>query len=513
MKQLVLVGTALVMAAMLMFSCNKNRYDFEHLESAQGSGLWKLPIGTMEVSLDTILNQLVASNTLLSTDDNGDIQIAYGFPMNNLIKGSSLLTIGTFNASEDFTFPNPFVGVPISPVDTTVYFRQVIGISADSATIEMGMVKSGRLVQTLISNLENIREVRMSSPDILKPNGDSLSTTGNVVDLAGCTFRLRDPVTQEVDTAFVLNYAIRFEMTGINVPDYELRTIIGMDDIKLQELVGRIDSYIQEYTYDTAFKLPSKLEGQMTLVGGKMQVLERNTFGNLDAMLRITRGEFYGGGATPSQVFSSYPVVMDVEPTPTFIDIAPNGPVSIGINTKHEAFGVDMAFDLNPSSNNRLVHIYDTSSLSIRFDAAIPMRFTSDGVYYLDTIDLNLNNLKAPEILKEIQLSVHFDSKIPFNLDAQLFTLDSLTGVKTDSLIMQPLHIGGAFDGHAVQSDAVISVTKDRLANMVASKQLAMRFKIDTENHPAQLKLHQGQGLKVMLKADVIYGNDDSQNN
>lgn len=512
MKKLVLMGTALVVAAMLMFSCNKNRFDFEHLESAQGSGQWKLPFGTLQVSFDTILNQLIANNELLTTDDDGQIQIVYGFPL-TLLSGLNLLNIGTVNSTASTSFANPYPGVPMEPIDTTIYCTHVVTMEADSLTIETAVVKSGILKRYLYSNLENVSQVLMSSPDIHMPGGDTLHTTDSEVDMAGMTINLRNPMTGEVDTTFLVRYAITYQMTGIPDPDYEITTEVVLEHVKLKELTGYLDNEVYEYTKDSTFQLPSNLFGQMTLVGAKMRILEKNTFGNLVGRLRFSRAEFYGGGAPSAPVFDHYPYDMTVVESPTFINIAPEETIHVTMNSKFNAYGVDLSFDVNPFGKNNLIHIYDTSMISMKFNAVVPMRFNSSGVYYLDTIDVNLGNIETPEILKEILLHLNFDSQIPFNLGAQLFTLDSITGVKTDSLLVQAMHIGGSFDGSHVQSVAQISVTKERLAHLIASKKLAMRFGIDTEAHDVDLKLNEGRTLGVTLKGDVIYGTDDNGNN
>ena len=106
MKRFVFLGTALTLIVMLMFSCNKNRFELDHLESAQGSGQWKLPIGSMHVSTMDVLNQL-GENNLISQDAAGNLLIRYSFPMENLIEGYTMLNLGTFNSSATFTFDKP----------------------------------------------------------------------------------------------------------------------------------------------------------------------------------------------------------------------------------------------------------------------------------------------------------------------------------------------------------------------------------------------------------------------
>ena len=62
MKKIVLLGTALVVTAMLMFSCNKNRFDFDNLESINVSGQWNLPLGSANISLGDLLTMMMSAH-------------------------------------------------------------------------------------------------------------------------------------------------------------------------------------------------------------------------------------------------------------------------------------------------------------------------------------------------------------------------------------------------------------------------------------------------------------------
>jgi hypothetical protein len=101
-----------------------------------------------------------------------------------------------------------------------------------------------------------------------------------------------------------------------------------------------------------------------------------------------------------------------------------------------------------------------------------------------------------------------FDSEMPLNLHAQFYTLDPDTEQITDSLVMNPLHIAASFTGKPVHTEARISVTQNRLKNLVDAKKLMMRFDIDTDNKDAVLNIK--NGLTISLKADVIYGGEEN---
>ena len=504
------MGTALALTGLLMFSCNKHRFDLDPNNlSVTGSGQWKLPIGTMHTTVKSLLDQM-GENNFVSYDSQGNLQVSYSFAMDNLIQGSTFLTLGSTNSNFTTGFANPFSGVPMTPIDTIFRFKQQMNLTGDSTSIETAVIKSGQLTMRLVTNLGNISEVVFSSPDLIMPNGDTLCAITNdidlVVDLAGARYNKHDPATGEADSTFVLHYAIHYQLTGIQDPDYEVTSVIHVQNVKFREISGYVDSFRYEFSYDSAFKLPlDNIQGQLNIIGANVRIQEKNTIGNLHAELFVNNAEFYGGDATPSPLFDHYPYVLEVQESPTYSDIMSQD-LNIGLDTRFNAFRFDGTFDLNPSSQDNLIHVYDTSSLGMKFNAVVPMRFNTPGVYYLDTIDLNMSEISVVEYIEEILLTMLIDSEMPFNLDAQFYTLNSQTGHITDSLLVNPMHIGGSFSGQPVRTDAQISVTQDRLNHMVHADKLVMRFSVDTDNHDVILNLD--NGLTVTLKADLIYGGE-----
>ena len=503
MKKRLLIGVVMAMVALLTVSCNKNRFDFDNLSSVEGSGHWKLPIGSVNTTLRNVFSQL-AEDGLISYDNEGNLQITYHFEMDNVIKGSNFLTLGTYNFSTDISFENPYVGVPLpEPIDTVYYFRQLLEITTDSATIETAVIKSGSLLLTVMSNLGNVTEVVMSSPDITMPNGDSLHTTNNEVDLAGATFRLHDE-NGVVDSTLVLNYAIHYQMDGLNDENYEITTIVGLNDIKIQELTGHINEFVYEFELDTSFMLPvDNVSGELKLVGAEIGINEKNTFGNLYAQMLINYAEFYGDNVAPAPIFHNYPFMVNIVPSYTYTTALSEGSLDIDITTGHNAIRLAGLVDFNPLGADRLVSIYDTSVLGLTVDARIPMQFNIPGVAYRDTFDISFESIDITDFINEVDLHIGFDSELPFNISAQLYTLDSITGRVTDSLLVNELEIDGSFDGRPVMTETVASITHERLNSLFASRQMVMRAAINTGGNDILINLDNGLGLT--LKADVIY--------
>ena len=508
---------ALVLTALLFFSCNKNRFDFSEMDTIEGSGQWKLPVGHANVSLNDLMSQF-GDNDMVSYDDDGNLQITYQLPPFNVFKGSDFLNLGTLNFSTEQHFPNPFPGISIHPIDTVFRFKQEIQLSADSAGIESAIIKSGELMLTFgNTNLGHISQIDFSSSGIIEPNGDTLvrhfnGVNGNTVDLAGASFYLHNPVTGLADSTLVLNYAIHYQMTGIDEPEYTFEAIVGLIRIELQEISGYIGGFQYEFEKDTSFSLPlNNIEGQVKLIGADVKINEKNTFENLYASLRIIQADLYGGGAAPYAIFGSDPYVIQVIPSNEFVNVLPEETLDLQVDTRYNSLRLYALMDFNSSDATQVVKIVRQSSLDMEVDAVIPMRFNIPGIYNIDTLDITLSEISAPELVEEIRLNVDFESEMPFNLQGQLYTINAYTGQVTDSLMTTPMHINGSFDGSPAKSTAVISITRDRLRHLMASDQLIMRFGVDTDGNDVMLNLD--NGLDMTLKADVFYGGTLDVNN
>ena len=504
MKRRLILGVVLALTAVLMLSCNKNRFDFNHLESVEGSGQWKLPIGTAHTTLGDVLTQF-NDNGLISPDEDGNLQVAYSFQLNNLIKGANFLSLGSLNFSTTFEFDNPLPGIvlPVA-IDTMVHLSQEIRIDADSATIESAVVKTGTLNFVFHQNFGQIDSIVISSHDITMLGGDTLRSTMEEIDLAGATFRLHDE-NGVADSTLVLNYDVYYKLSGSEVPKFELQTLIGLNNLKLQELSGYVDQFVYDFALDTALSLPlGNLQGELDLVGTKISIKEKNTFVNFRAILGIEQAEFYGANAGSSPLFNHYPYVLDIIPTNTFYNIMDEETLNINYKTDYYGFRFNGSIDFNPAGTESLIVIYDTSSISLGVDAVIPMRFNIPNVTYVDTLDLNLNDISAPELVEKIVLNIMFESEMPFNLSAQFYTFNSKYGVVTGTLLDNELVINGSFDGAPVPSEANITLDHDLLKKLLEADKLIMRYAVNTANQDVNLNLDNGLGLT--LKADVFYG-------
>ena len=500
MRRWFVTGMALAIVAVLAFSCNKNKYDFNHLEAVEGSGQWKLPIGSAYFTLEQVLSQL-NDNDLVSSDENGNLLLRYRFAMDPIIQGTDVMSYNDAEYAVSFQTSNPYQYVLETPIDTMVSFDQFVELRSDVAALQSAVIKTGTVYFRMESNIGHFSEIVLRSNDIFDADGRPFERAVEMgemseVDLTG--------IRIETDSANVLRftYEIHYQMYDLLEPEYRFEAILGMRDFCIGSLSGWLKSYEAPFVLDEPFSLPvNKVVGSLKVIDTRLKIQARNSF-DLTARLKVDTAELCGDAVAPSLLLDHYPAIYDIAFTDAMTDLL-DEKLMLEVSSDHHRIYASGSFTFNPGGMENLVTVYDTSSIGVAAEAVVPLQFNIPGVTYLDTIVLNLSGSDYPELIKEVILHIAFDSEIPFNLKAQLFTMDSVTGQVTDSLLASDRFIAGSFDGQPVRTEASISVTHDRLKSLFAANKLIMRFGIDTEDHDVWLNLKDGLG--VTLKADLIY--------
>jgi len=385
-----------------------------------------------------------------------------------------------------------------------LHVEQTLNLESDAIRIFSATLRSGQFLFLFTSTVGRIKHVFVSSPDIFDADGtpferEIMLDGVTAVDMAGARL-----VSNEVNALHVV-YNIEYEAYDFTAPMFSFEGLVSMHDLQVQEMSGWVNSYASSYRVDSAFHLPlDNIEGEITFMDAHLTLWERNSF-DMEAELRIDTAMLYGEGVNPSYIFDEYPVLFDVTYAPQYTPFYDEHH-SLGMNTELTSVLVSGEFILNPKGFENQVTITDTSSLGLVAEGVLPIKFKIPGAYYQDTIDVNVSDVEAPEIIQEVILYATFESEIPMSLTAQLFTIDDETGLPTDSLFNQPKTIAGSFNGVPTRTETTVSITHARLNNLMNSEKLLLRLGVDTEDNEVLLNIE--DKIRLTMKADVLYDGD-----
>jgi len=379
-----------------------------------------------------------------------------------------------------------------------------LNLESDAIRILSATLRSGQFRFLFTSTLGRIKRVFVSSPDITDADGtpferEILLDGITAVDMAGARL-----LSNEVNALHVV-YTIEYEAYDFTAPMFSFEGMVSMRDLQIQEMSGWVNSYATYYRVDSAFHLPlDNIEGEITFMDAHLTLSERNTF-DMEAELRIDTAMLYGDGVNPSYIFDDYPVYFNIGYAPQYTPFYDEHH-ALGMSTELNSVLVSGDFTLNPKGFENQVTVCDTSSLGLVAEGVLPIKFKIPGVYYQDTVDMDVSDVEAPEIIQEVVLHAIFESEIPMSLTAQLFTLDDETGMPTDSLFDQPKTIAGSYNGIPARTEATVSITHALLDNVMNSDRLLLRLGVDTEDNEVMLNLE--DKIRLTMKADVLYDGD-----
>ena len=507
MKKIVLWGTVLVFVGLLVFSCNKNRFDFSEMDSVEGSGQLKLPIGSVSTTLGKMLDQL-GGNDLISYDGDNNAFFHHSFTKDDLIKGATFLSLGNLNLNANIGFNNPVYGMfDIPSVDTVFRFTQKMKISRDTIRVENFVLRSGTMQVGLITNFGHVSEVELMSSDVVFPGGRTLyerfEGLNHVIDLEGATFTLGLQ-----DSTVTFEYAIHYTLNAADDEHYNIQTKLSLNQLKVKEISGYIDHLIYAFGFDEDFTLPLNVEGQLSLIGAKIKLSAKNTFGTLSPAMTISEAEFRGAGVPSIPLLD--PTTIMLTPSQTYISVMDEETIDLTFNTRNNILHFAGNYDLNPNGAEQLLTLTDDSSIGLAAEVTIPMHFNIPNVTYFDTLDVDLSSISATELVSEIDLGVIFNSRMPFNIKASLYSFNSQTGLRTGT-IMENLSIPRTPDGNPVQQSQVIALTQATMRALMESDKVLMELNVDTDSQ--DVWINYDDGLDMILKADVIYGGTVDVNN
>lgn len=489
----------LVLLALLLVSCNKAH--FGNLQGVEVEGEALLPLASSSITMMDMMQRFEIDD-LLSFDASGNMSYNMNYEHNGAILMSDYLKFKSLSFEEHIEFINPHIQGLIQPIDTTVQFEQTMAFDADYVSVVEAVLRSGRFDFEVESNIGAVQQVVIRSTDIKDAEGNDLEVA---IPYNPNSFGFNlDGLRYQTDTPNSMNFSFELHFTMMESADENLYLDFRAtgSEVKIKEMTGSVMCFGTHNSVDTAFDLfPGRISGVLNLNDIRIGLRERNTL-NMAARLQIDTFMISSEGVSPYSLVNPLPLQIDFPVQSNFTEVF-NKTVDGTINASGGEIYAAADFLINPNGSTELFTVYDTSRVDILVDVEIPMAFRVDEVHFMDTINMNIGQIEALELIKGMVLEFEFVSSIPFDLGGKFMMYDSKTNQITDVLLDDAMLISSSYDGQASQSSAIIILTEEQLQHVLNSDKIILDLQLDTDGH--DVVLNANQALQFFTKAMVEY--------
>ena len=485
------IALALVLA--FLASCNKNHYDFDHLEGVALQGQVCVPIASAQYTVGDMIERFQL-DTLLVFGEEGDMSLAFDYEVNDVVRGCDLLHFDEVNEHFEYTFENEHPFGLVEPIDTVVHYVHELYLESDYAHLNWAVLKRGLLEFVIETNVTQLHHLDLTIPQIFDAAGEVLHLSYdphmnvNQMDLTGFHYSSDD------ENVLQLVFDVDFTMHDVTEPFYNVSADFRISDLAVSEMRGRMGTYTSRSWIDTTFSLlPGNLSGEAALIDAHVAVQERNGFG-LSARFVVDTA-LMGGNA----LFSEMPLTVEVPASSTYVD-AFDALLDGRIDLQGGEAYSSALFVLNPEGYDGVVSVSDTSSIDLKIGVDIPFAFSAMNVSYRDTLDMDLGAIEYPELVDCLDLDLVFASGLPMTVLARAYAYDSQTGLVTDALLDEGAIISGSYDGFPQTTTVEVRLTSGRIENLMRADKLILVVDLDSNSHDVVLKLSQQLGLTVRAR-------------
>ncbi len=493
----------LVMAllASLSVSCNKAHYDVNHVHGVDVEGEALLPLANGSFTVMDMLQRFEV-DSLLAFDASGNMSYNMSYEHYGAVKMSDYLKFKGLIYEEHLSFENPHPQGLMQPIDTMVHFSHTMTFESDYVSVMEAVIRSGRFDFEIESNIGNVLRAVVRSSDFMDAQGNTLEM---VIPYNPGSFGFNlDGLRYHPDAPNSLNldFELYFTMTETFDENLYLDFTATGTEMMIQEMTGTVARIGTRNYVDTTFTLfPDKIAGVLNVNDIHIGLQERNTV-NLDAQLRIDTALITGEGMNPFSLITPSPLMVNVPVQSNFAEVF-SKTMDGRINAAGGGIFSASDFIINPSGSTDVVTVNDADQIDVLVDLEIPMAFRVYEVHFMDTIEMQIENIKTPEWVKKLTLELTFVSTIPFNMGGRFLMYDSNTHQVTEVLMDEPKMIQASYDGQATQSTVLIEVTEEKLQHFLNSDGMILDLQLDTEGN--KVVLNANQGMQFFTKAKVEY--------
>ena len=489
------------LSVVLLASCKKKQYDVNNIQGINADGELLLPICSKSLTMMEMMERFQL-DSLISCSDDGTLSYGYFYEGLGVVKGQELLKFNDLDIVEHYAFDNPYmVDVPFV-FDTILSFDQTIEFEAEHIGVLEAWMRSGRFDFGFESNIGFLNRVVLRSPDILDADGHELEldfafNEGNFgFDLDGLRYETENPNTIR------LSFDMYFSVQWTSEPELFVDVHIEGGNFVIREMRGYVETYETRDFIDTSFMLfPGNISGKLEINDARLRIAERNLFG-LDAQLKVDTALVFAENVEPYSLLEPLPLSVNVPTQMSYGEVL-SQVVKGTIDARGGRAYATYQFIVNPAGITDVVSVADTCDIDVQVSVDIPFALRVEDVHYFDTLELDLDEIKTPDLIEKLTIDFSFTSTLPLNLNGWFCLYDSQNEMIIDTLNAESKLISASFDGQPTSTMVTVEVSQDKLNNLFHSDHIIMRYDLDTDAH--DVKLNANQKLCLFVKAKAEY--------
>jgi hypothetical protein len=168
----------------------------------------------------------------------------------------------------------------------------------------------------------------------------------------------------------------------------------------------------------------------------------------------------------------------------------------------------ELAAEINPNGQNNINFITPEARISVQAEMELPLEVGISGWALQDTVDFSLDQFNE---ITEAMLRVNIDNGFPFEIDLQIYLLDS-TNTLIDSLINSEtsllqaalVDVNGDVTASSI-SNSDIGLGSQTIANLGKTKKLVIRGGLSTSNNGQKVQIYDFYelGIKMGIKVGI----------
>jgi hypothetical protein len=405
--------------------------------------------------------------------------------------------------------------------------------------IDSIFIKTAFLKLSLKTNINHSWKLKVTLPDVIKPNGDTLiveldvnytnqslpyTTIFNPINLSGCKIRFKNSIGKKNELIVKMEQWVYADNNPYNNP-YYIQLSDNLDNITYDKLIGYIGPY--DYTVMDTMKIQDDhikdlLEHiDFYKVGISADI--KNSYGlpiniHIDTILAKANSGNYLVTNFPnssSTITVNYPSINNLgQSVATQIPYTENQSLINAINKKPNEIIFKVTGKLNPNSNPNIPNfVIDTSKFTVGVHVELPLEGKVAGFVLEDTIGFDLaSKLKD---LDEVSFKINTSNAFPLDAFVQVYFANPF-GKIIDSLIVDGQNVinsGFVNANHIVTmpthktTDVSLSAKRVRDIEKGNPQQLIIKARLTSYNGGANnVKITNDNYLDVKLgmKAKVI---------